>query len=484
MSTPNIRFEDIIIECKKNHKITNKGLVKNVYDFIISKLENPDSHKEKGSCSSHALCVAYFIAQLGFEADTLCAALLYTTLKNTHATHSEIEASFGNNIADIVDAVTAIDTKITSNMEEFQKETFQISGEYLKNKIIEKALFIKVAHIIDVLRTATASLTEDEKMNCAKYTREIIIPLLKKEEAYQLIDTLENLCLQIEHPERYTEINNAYTALRNSNKHAITNTLHLFSEVFSPSSSADSGEHRTALGSIVDFTYNPRAIISIYRQINAHANNFSRDWSTLLCKKNIALYDLTLVISDDYCLKSSQNLQGDTSPTHVFFKLYSNFLADKNITIVDFGSTTYKDSRYYILSDEMDNRYRLFVKSETEYMRYKLGHIIDTEDIIDFTSVVDGKKIKVYRKDGSAMYIEAGATFLDFAFAIHSEIGLHFDYALTDGNKAKRKYYERINEGDIITIETKPSIEPNLHWFKYVKTNRSMDYLIRYFSKK
>ena len=75
------------------------------------------------------------------------------------------------------------------------------------------------------------------------------------------------------------------------------------------------------------------------------------------------------------------------------------------MTVIDFGMTTYKDSKYYILSDEMDNLYRLFVKSETEYMRYKLGHIIDDEAVTDFGTAIDGKKIKVYKKDQTAIYI-------------------------------------------------------------------------------
>ena len=87
----------------------------------------------------------------------------------------------------------------------------------------------------------------------------------------------------------------------------------------------------------------------------------------------------------------------------------------------------------------MDNLYRLFIKSETEYMHYKLGHIIDAEDVTDFKTAIAENKIKVYIRDESAMYNEAGTTFLDFAFAIHSEIGLHFDYACPDRSKIQRK---------------------------------------------
>lgn len=148
----------------------------------------------------------------------------------------------------------------------------------------EKALFIKVADRIDNLRTISP-FTEEKKIAKAKHTREIIIPMMMKEEAYQLIDVLENLCLQIEHPERYARIESSYTALRNGNAYTTSKTLKIFSEVFSPNTSADTNEYGTALGSIVEFTYNPRSAISVYRQINAQANNIAADLPKLLCKK-------------------------------------------------------------------------------------------------------------------------------------------------------------------------------------------------------
>ena len=477
MYTLDICFEDITREVKKNHKVTNKGLIKSAYDYATKKHKNQKPRKTGEPYIMHPLRVAYLVASWGFEADTICAALLHDTLEDTDATYDELVTLFGKKVADMVDAVTAIDNEIKDKTDLTKEEIDELSDRRLKEKMSEKALFIKVADRIDNLRTISP-FTEEKKIAKAKHTREIIIPMMMKEEAYQLIDVLENLCLQIEHPERYARIESSYAALRNGNAYTTSKTLKIFSEVFSPNTSADTNEYGTALGSIVEFTYTPRSAISVYRQINAQANNIATDLPKLLCKKNIAMYDLTLVISDDYCSNTS------TTPTNVFFKLYSNFLADKEITIIDFGQTTYKDSRYYILCDEMDNLYRLFIKSETEYMRYKLGHIIDDEDVTDFGSAIDGKKIKVYRRDKSAMYIEAGATFLDFAFAIHSEIGLHFSYATVDGNKTQRKYYEKITEGDVITIETDPTVEPNLSWFKYVKTSKAMDHLIKYLSGK
>ena len=477
MYTLNICFEDIKREVKRNHKVANKGLIKAAYDYATEKHKDQKPRKTGEPYILHPMRVAYLVASWGFEADTICAALLHDTLEDTDATYDELIKLFGKSVADMVYAVTDIDDEIEKTAKLTKEEIDELADSRLKEKMSEKALFIKVGDRIDNLQTISP-FNEEKKIAKAKHTREIIIPMLMKEEAYQLIDILENLCLQIEHPKRYREILSSYDTLRNENSYTTTKTLKLFSEVFSPNTSIYTNEYSTALKSIVEFTYSPRSAISIYRQIIAQANNIATDLPKLLCKKNISMYDITLVVNDEYC-SSTLN-----TPTNVFFKLYSSFLADKNITIVNFSQTTYKDSRYYILSDEMNNLYRLFIKSETEYMHYKLGHIIDTEDITDFGAAIDGKKIKVYKRDETAMYIEAGSTFLDFAFAIHSEIGLHFNYATIDGNKTQHKPYEKISEGDIISVETDPRIEPNLHWFKYVKTNRAIDYLIKYLSRK
>lgn len=475
MYTLDICFEDIIQEFKKNHKVINKGLIKRAYEYAAEKHKNQKPRKTGEPYILHPLRVAYHLASWGFDADVICSALLHDTLEDTDATYDDLVTHFGKNIADMVDAVTAIDKEIKDKTGLTKEEIDELSDTRLKERMSERALFIKAADRIDNLKTI-APFSEEKKIAKAKHTREIIIPMLMKEEAFQLIDTLEDLCLQIEHPKRYAEIDSSYTALRDSNTYTTTRTLKLFSEVFSPNTSIDTAEYSTALRSIVEFTYNPRSTISVYRQINAQANNIAADLPKLLCKRNIAMFDLTLVISDDYCSNTKN------TPTNVFFKLYASFLADSGITVLDFGLTTYKDSKYYILCDEMGNRYRLFVKSETEYKRYKLGHIIDAEDVTDFGSAIDGKKIKVYKRDETAMYIEAGATFLDFAFAIHSEIGLHFNYATVDGNKTQRKPYEKITEGDIISVEADPTIEPTLRWFKYVKTSKAMEHLIKYLS--
>lgn len=475
-----ICIDDVINELSKNHKVTNKGIVKKAYEFA-ARMHKGQKRKTEEPYIIHPLRVAYLVASWGFESDVICAALLHDTVEDSPATINDIITLFDSNIANMVDTVTSIDKEIKDKAGMTKEEIDDLSDKRLKEKMNEKALFIKVADRIDNLNTIDI-FKEDKKIAKAKHTREIIIPLLMREEAYQLIDILEDLCLKIEHAERYQTINNMYGELKFINSYSTKKTLKLFSEVFSAHSSIVTNEFATLSSSIVNFKYKTRSSISIYRQINAQADNISKDLPKLLNKKNIAIYDLTLVISDEFN-RNDKNNNEELTPTDIFLKLYEQFLVDKGICILERKMTTYKDSVYYILADEMDNLYRLFVKSETEYMRYKLGHIIDIDDInFNEAEPCVAKKIKLFKKDHTSIYIDSGATMLDFAFAIHSDIGLHFDYALVDNSKTQHKAYERLNEGDTITIISNPEIEPTIQWFKYVKTSKAVEHLVKYFS--
>ena len=79
------------------------------------------------------------------------------------------------------------------------------------------------------------------------------------------------------------------------------------------------------------------------------------------------------------------------------------------------------------------------------------------------------------------MLIDKGATVLDFAFYIHSDLGYHFEYAMVDESKTQLPAYTRLNGGDTITVVASAEIEPDINWFKYVKTSKAVHFLVRFF---
>lgn len=481
MYTMDICIDDILRELDRNHKVTNKGNVIKAYNHAKQILKLP-KRKTGEAYIMHSLRVAYLIAAWGFESDVICAALLHGISEIQPSSVKELADFFSPTVIKLIHTSDTIDNDFQSNPTPGKEELEYISSKYLQDKLSEKAFLIKIADVIDDLRTIDC-FPEEQQLASAKFAREIVLPILLKEEAYHLIDIIEDLCLKIEHPERYHTINTMYAKLRHSNNYTTAETLKLFSQIFSAQSPIVAGEFATLRNSISSFTYNPRSSISVYRQINAQAEHLVKDLPKLLHKKNIAMYDLTLIINDNSHSTTSGEPFSDYTPNDIFLALYENFLATRNICLLDYSTTSYKDSKYYVLCDEMDNLYRVFVKSETEYRRYKLGHIIDIDPPIGKIISGNNKKIKLFKRDHSSLYIDAGATMLDFAFAIHSEIGLHFDYALIDDSKTQHKAYERLNEGDTITIVTNPDIEPNLQWFRYIKTSKATDHLIKHLSQ-
>lgn len=478
-----VNIDDIMRELSKNHKVTNKKTVKKAYEFAAKKHEL-QKRKTGEPYIMHALRVARFVSSWGFESDVIASALLHDTVEDCNVTIEEIENLFDSNIAEMVDALTSLDKEL-ENIDNLSKEQIDnLSDIKLKEKMTEKALFIKAADRLDNLYTIDGVKDEEKRIKKAIHTREIIIPMLKLEEAYRIIDELEVLCLKIEHPDRYAAINEYYGKLLDSNSITTKKNLDLFKKVFSYENNKMSSELSPYSDYIANFKYNPRSPISVYRQINLVADNINTDIRKFINKKNIAMYDLTLVINDNNDSHNGHDRPSELTPMDIFFKIFEVELMDNGICIVGRYDTTYGDSSYFLLRDELDNLYRLFIKTETEYMRYKLGHIIDADDYnVNPDEDSNTKKIKVFTASGEARYIEAGATMLDFAFMIHTDIGFEFDYALIDNTKTHHTYYERLSEGDTITIKTRPDVKPELKWIKYVKTSKAIDILIRKFEK-
>ena len=261
--------------------------------------------------------------------------------------------------------------------------------------------------------------------------------------------------------------------------------IELFKKSLNPSSDSIPATLMNYKNYIIDFSINTRSCISIFRQISKEADNLDRDFSKVLCKKNMAFYDFTLIINEDI-----NNNINDISSTDVFFEFYKEIFLDKGIVISEICSTTYGDSDYLLLIDEMQNKYRLFIKTQSEYMMYCLGDAMKEISEYPWNNVDEispeygtfKKKIKVFMRNGDSILIDEDATVLDFAFAIHTEIGLHLEYATINGNRVQP--HQRLNYGDKIIVYTNKEITPQISWFKIAHTSRATEALILFFNDK
>ena len=478
-----VEFSDIMNIYSKNHKVGNKNGIKRAYHFA----EEKHAGVNRGSGEpyiNHVLRAARSVAEWGAESDVIMAALLHDVVEDCDVTLADIEKQFGSNVADIVDAVTALSDKdFDSNNGTLTKAQMDLlSDAKLQSKMNSKALLVKIADRIDNLNTLSG-VKEEKRIPKAEHTKAIIIPMARLAKADHLADVLEELCFKIEHPAMYDNIGQQYGHLLETNKNACQESLQTLEEIFSLNySSQVLSRYRRY---IVDLIHSERSYISIYRQISRDASNLKEDWSSLLNKYNIELYDITLIVSDELGEEKST-----LHPYDVFFHYFDKALSSKGFYVLKYSFTTNKDTGYFLLSDEMDNLYRLFVRTEFEYLRFLYGSIVDPDSDFAIHNVNEiepqdtyNEKIKVFRRDGSAMDIDKGATVLDFAFYVHTDLGLHFEYAMVDESKTRLPKNTRLSEGDLITVVSNEKILPDITWFKHVNTSRAKHNLVKYFQK-
>ncbi|MCR5509391.1 MAG: HD domain-containing protein [Lachnospiraceae bacterium] len=477
-----VNFNDIMNIYSKNHKVGGKRDIKLAYEYALEKHYGVVRGTGEPYIN-HPLRVARHVTEWGFESDVIVSALLHDVVEDCDVPLSEIEDRFGSSVAKIVDTVTALSDKDFSDHTPSKEQIDLLSDARLQKKMNEKALYVKIADRIDNLNTLSG-VKEAKRIPKAEHTREIIIPMAKIEKAYHFVDILEELCFQTEHTNMYEEIAKQYKKIYNINSRRLQESLDTLSSVFDPHHNNETQDLDRYHRLIVNFMHDHRSYISIFRQISHSVNNIKEDLTSTFTKENIALLDLTLVVSDELSDENS-----NIRPNDIFFQYFDKALSGKGFYFIKYTQTTYKDTGYFLIADTMDNLYRLFVRTETEYQRFMYGNIIDADSFLAITDINEieprdtyNEKIKVFRKDNSSMLIDKGATVLDFAFYIHSDLGLHFLYAMIDDSKTHLPPYTRLNEGDKITIVADEDAKPEMKWFNAVKTSKASHFLVRYFS--
>lgn len=474
-----VTFDEILYYYTKYHRSGDREGIKRAFHYA----EEKHRGVKRGSGEpyiNHPMRTARLLAEQGFDSDYLIAALLHDIVEDCDVPLSEIRNLFGNRVAKTVDAVTALSDRDFGEKKPSKIKRDRLSDAKLQEKMTVKALYVKIADRIDNLSTIHG-VKEEKRLPKAEHTREILIPMAERAKAYYYVDVLEDLCFRIEHPGHLAKMEEIRTKICTENHLAAGRNLQVFEQVFDPLRKSPDKALEPYRRHIISFRRQDRSMVSLYRQITAMSAN-SKELDRVLRKDTFAFYDLFLIVSNDL------EEEGTPIRTHdLFFKYFDLTLSRRGFYIVDYKRTTHRDATYFLLADEMDNLYRLFIRTQEDYNRYLHGNIID--DSAFFPGIVNeieprdtySPKIKVFCADGAAMMIDRSATVLDFAFHVHSDLGLHFKYARLNDAGTRLPAYTRLNEGDTVFIEEDPDVKPSFSWFKYIRTSRATHHLVRYF---
>jgi len=194
--------EDLIKKQKENNPNSDSELIRRAYNFSSS------HHTGQNRLSGepyivHPLEVAYILADLELDDDTICSALLHDTVEDTDVTEKQLEEEFGKEIAYIVNGVTKLNKIQYFTIEEQQVENYRKMFLAMGKDL--RVILIKLADRLHNMRTLNY-LTRERQIDNAKETMELYAPLANRLGIYSLKWELEDLAFRYLYPEEYREL--------------------------------------------------------------------------------------------------------------------------------------------------------------------------------------------------------------------------------------------------------------------------------------
>ncbi len=471
-----IRINDIIDEVLSHHPGADIALIQRAYVF------SAQSHDGQVRLSgepylSHPLEVAYLLAQMGLDPVSVACGLLHDTVEDTHATLDDIDELFGEEVADIINGVTRL-SQIS-----FDKKIDQ-QAEYLRKMILAMAhdirvVLVKLADRVHNMRTLGFMKPESQK-RIAQETLDIFAPLAGRLGMGHIRVELEDLAFYYLEPEIYQRIQDGLARKRGEREKYIKEITEIINAKLS--------EHHLA-GEVKG---RPKHFYGIYRKMQAQQISLEQ------------VYDLIafriILRSIPECYETLGIIHALWRPVPGRFKDYiampkANHYQSLHTTVIGpYGERM----EIQIRTQEMDEVAEKGIAAhwaykerrqvqEDENLRFSwLRQIIEWQRELtnpqDFLNTVRmelyPEVVFVFTPKGEIKELPRGSTPVDFAYAIHSEVGHRCTGARVNGRMVPLKY--ELQHGDNVEIITSPTHTPSRDWLQFVRTARARSRIKQY----
>lgn len=472
-----IRFDDILEKISSSYKEKDITLLQKAYVFAGQAHKGQDRRSGEPYLS-HALEVANMLADMKLDKITLAAGLLHDVLEDTEVTAVELQQAFGEEIAHLVEGVTKI-----SRVQETPPETRQ--AESIRKIILAmtddlRVIFIKLADRIHNLKTLKF-LSENKQKQIAKETLEIYAPIANRLGMGRIKAELEDLSFRYVDPENFFKISSlieprkkkAETDL-NKIKKSLENIMEenhipaelyyrlkrhysIFNKMNRQNITFEQVYDFLALRLITNSVKNCYAALGIIHQKWPHLPHRFRDF---IAMPKLNLYQAlhTTIITEK---KQTIEIQ---IITHHMHNLAKNGIAAHWKYKEKDSQAIMKEDKRLLWLREMVDLYKE-QKNPREFLKSLKTDLIPEE-------------VYVFTPKGKVITLPLGSSALDFAFKIHTEIGLHATEAKINGRYAPLK--KILKTGDIVEIITLPEKKPTRDWLNIAFTSTARHHLKRW----
>ena len=470
------RYKDLISNTYRTLDEEQNKLIRKAFDIAL------DAHKDQRRKTGepyiyHPIEVAKIVAnEIGLGATSIACALLHDVIEDSEYTYEDLKKIFGKNIADIVNGLTKISVMNQQNIsvqsENYRKLLLTLSEDF-------RVILIKIADRLHNMRTLE-SMHPVKQKKIASETAYIYAPLAHRFGLYSIKSELEDLSLKYNNPDVYNEILNKLEVAKEGREKYV--------EEFKKEVSEQLKEEK------LNFTIKGRAkaISSIYRKMLKQNVTFEEVYDNYAIRiiyksdpknEKFLAWKIYSIVTDLYQSNPSRMRDWISQPRSTGYE-------SLHLTVM---GPDRKWIEVQIRSERMDD---IAEKGVAAHYKYKEGYrknsddqrfeswvseireVLEQQQNLSTSELLDNIKLNLYSKEvfvftpkGDIKILPIGATALDFAFSVHTDLGMKCLGAKINGKLVPISYV--LQNGDQIDILSSQNQKPKADWLEFVVTSKA-----------
>ena len=473
-------MESVLMKIYECYTGDDRDMLLRAYDFAR------EAHRNQKRASGepyfiHPCAVAEILVDLGLDAETIAAALLHDVIEDTSATEGTVRENFGEEVLSLVEGVTKLDKIVFKSQEEEEAENFRKIFIAMAKDI--RVIIIKLADRLHNMRSLNF-LSKERQQKMARETLDIYAPIAGRLGISQIKCELEDLCLKYLDPGAFEYlVENIHQKLEERNRF-VDYVVEEINGILK-----ESNIHGEVFG-------RPKHFYSIYKKMKEKHKSLEQ------------IYDLTavrvIVGTVDECYEVFGKIHKKWKPVPGRIKDYiatpkPNFYQSLHTTVVtNFG----QPFEIQIRTEEMHRTAEYGIAAHWKYKEHRdeetsldariawIREVMELQgglkDSKEFMDTVKGElystELLVFTPKSKVVSLPKGATPVDFAYAIHSEVGNRCTGARVNGKIVPLN--TELELGDVVEIITSPNSKgPSRDWLKFIKSSSARAKIKSFFKK-
>ena len=451
----------------------DKKLIRLAFDTAV------DAHKDQRRKSGepyifHPIAVAKIVAsQIGLDAVAIASALLHDVVEDTDYTIEDMERLFGNTVAHIVEGLTKISSMSRENDISLQAENFRKLLLTMNDDV--RVILIKIADRLHNMQTMD-SMADYKQAKIASETLYIYAPIAHRIGLYNIKTELEDLALKYTDPERYNSILNKMEESKEEQQEYIE----AFTKIVETSLTQQK----------IDYSIKgrPKSIYSIYRKMESQGVSFEEVYDKFAIRiiyksepaeEKFLAWKIYSIVTDHFRPNPTRLRDWISSPKSTGYEaLHITVMGPKGKWVEvqirsermhEIAEKGYAAHFKYKHGDQKEEGIEMWLNRLQEIFENSEANAVDFVE--DFKLNLYSKEIFVFTPNGEIKSLPKGATPLDFAFYIHTGVGLKTRGAKVNNKLVPLNYV--LKSGETVEIITAENVKPTKNWLNYATTAKA-----------